>query len=536
MKYIAVFLFAFVFLSNAGICARAPVSEATEECLGCHSSIHPGIVAQWEKSRHAMISPQKALVIKGPGRKISVTKVPAKLMRTSVGCAECHMLRAKDHMDSFDHNGVEIHVVVSPDDCATCHKKEAEEYGENIMANAIKNLADNEVYQLLQRTIIGTPVFDDDGSLTYKPADDEKRAESCFYCHGTNLKLKGMETRDTVLGEMEFPKIEGWPNQGVGRINLDESMGSCTPCHTRHTFSIEMARKPDTCKECHEGPDVPAFKAYKASKHGSIYSSMKKKWNFSSVPWIIGKDFTAPTCAACHISMLANTDGEIIAQRTHKMSDRLSWRLFGLIIAHPHPIEPDTTKIKNKDGLQLPADFDGGLASSFLIDGTEQKKRAGNMQAICKNCHSGSWVNAHWDQFEKTIEDTNNDVLTATKIMREIWHKGYAQGLEKGKNPFDESIERMWCDSWLFYANTVRFASAMCGGGDYVVFADGRYQLSRRTRQLYDWLRLQKRLFPQSAPVAIKDNFFPAFAMAEKKKIPEKSMPGHGDLPQTRRR
>ena len=29
---------------SEAVCARAPVSEATEECLGCHSTLHPGIV------------------------------------------------------------------------------------------------------------------------------------------------------------------------------------------------------------------------------------------------------------------------------------------------------------------------------------------------------------------------------------------------------------------------------------------------------------------------------------------------------------
>jgi hydroxylamine dehydrogenase len=57
----------------------------------------------------------------------------------------------------------------------------------------------------------------------------------------------------------------------VGRVNLDGSRGACSACHTRHRFSIEMARKPYTCKECHVGPDVPAFKVYSASKHGNIF-------------------------------------------------------------------------------------------------------------------------------------------------------------------------------------------------------------------------------------------------------------------------
>ena len=95
-----------------------------------------------------------------------------------------------------------------------------------------------------------------------------------------------------------------------------------------------MARKPYTCKECHAGPDVPAFKVYSASKHGNIFSSMGESWNFGAVPWTVGKDFTAPTCAACHVSLLVNTDGEVVTERTNQMNNRIPWRIFGLIYAN----------------------------------------------------------------------------------------------------------------------------------------------------------------------------------------------------------
>ncbi len=88
---------------------------------------------------------------------------------------------------------------------------------------------------------------------------------------------------------MNFPVIDGWPNQGVGRVDLDGTRGSCSACHTRHTFSIEIARKPYTCKECHVGPDVPVYKVYSASKHGNIYHSKKQDWDFSAVPWTVGR-------------------------------------------------------------------------------------------------------------------------------------------------------------------------------------------------------------------------------------------------------
>jgi hydroxylamine dehydrogenase len=465
-----------------------PVSDATAECIECHRIIHPGIVSGWEKSRHGKITPEKAMAVKGLARKVSSQTVPENLAKVVVGCAECHNQRPEAHADTFEHNGYDVHTVVSPEDCAICHKEEARQYSGNIMSHAYGNLVNNEIYQMQQDAILGIGHNRGANPIAYQPAVSE--AEACLYCHGTKLSVSGSEVRDTELaGELEFPVIDGWPNQGVGRINLDGSRGSCSACHTRHQFSIEMARKPYTCKECHIGPDVPAFKVYTASKHGNIFSAHQSTWEFESVPWTIGQDFTAPTCAACHISLLVNTDGDVVAQRTHQMNNRLPWRIFGLIYAHPHPLSPDTTQIRNKDNLPLPTDFEGGTADKFLIGKAEMDQRRKSMQAICLNCHGTAWVAGHWERFENTIRETNAKTLAATRTMSEIWRKGYARGLSDPKaNPFDEAVEKQWVDTWLFYANTTRFASAMAGGGDYGVYADGRYHLNKRIAELSDWL------------------------------------------------
>jgi len=79
--------------------------------------------------------------------------------------------------------------------------------------------------------------------------------------------------------------------------------------------------------------------------------------------------------------------------------------------------------------------------------------------------------------------------------MNDIWKKGFAKGIRQGESMFDEAIERKWCDTWLFYGNTIRFASAMSGGGDYGVFADGRYQLNQSIAEMQDWLNLRLQLF-----------------------------------------
>ena len=109
LTYVQVF-FSVVVVSMVmvGPCAGkdAPMSGATEECIGCHSTVTPDIVADWKKSRHARITPAEALKKSERERRISVDKVPDKLAGTTVGCAECHTLNVAAHKDSFNHTDV----------------------------------------------------------------------------------------------------------------------------------------------------------------------------------------------------------------------------------------------------------------------------------------------------------------------------------------------------------------------------------------------------------------------------------------------
>lgn len=487
MKRVAGLLMAFLmhFFFIFAVSTWAGVSDATETCISCHASVTPGIVAEWKKSVHARVTPAEALKKDKLSRKISASKVPAELENVVVGCAECHTLNPKVHKDTFEHNGYQVHIVVTPRDCQTCHPVEVAQYDKNLMSHAHSNLKKNPVYHNLVDTSLGPQIFKG-GKLVYEKPSDLTQADACLYCHGTKVEVKGMATRETELGEMEFPVLSGWPNNGVGRINPDGSQGACTSCHPRHAFSIAVARKPYTCAECHKGPDVPAYKVYMVSKHGNIFSSSKCKWNFNAVPWTVGKDFTAPTCATCHASLIVDEEGNVIAERTHQMNDRSAWRLFGLIYAHPHPRDADTTKIKNKAGLPLPTELTGEPVEAFLISKSEMKERTARMKKVCSACHATNWVEGFFTKLDKAIETTNKQTLAATQILLEAWNKGVAKGLPS--SIFDEAIEKMWVEQWLFYANSTRFAAAMAGA-DYGAFANGRWYLNKNLQQMADWLK-----------------------------------------------
>lgn len=469
--------------------ASQELSPETQACIGCHSMFTPGIVQDWLTSRHSKTAPQQALGKPDLRRRVSAGKILEQFSRYAVGCFECHSLNPAKHRDNFEHMGFKINVVVSPNDCRTCHPLEVEQYEGSKKAHAIKNLLSNPVYHTLVKSTDGLTTVENGKIVAHDPSDVTLR-ETCLGCHGTRIEVKGMKKVMTKMGEIPVPHLTNWPNQGVGRENPDGSLGACSACHPRHGFSIEVARKPYTCAQCHLEPDVPAWNVYKESKHGNIYASKEKEWKFSSVPWIVGTDFQAPTCASCHNSLLVSPTGDVIAERTHDFGARLWVRLFGLVYAHPQPRSGNTTIIKNKDKLPLPTAFTGEPAREYLIDRSVQEKRLSTMKTVCKSCHSTDWVDNHFEKLDTTTKETNQMTFSATMLMVGAWENG----IEDKTNPFDESIEKLWVKQWLFYANSIRYASAMTGAPDYAAFKNGWWELSHNLQQMKDQIELKKLL------------------------------------------
>jgi hydroxylamine dehydrogenase len=273
MKRILIGLLMPFFLSANGVAAperKSPlapaVSSAAQECLGCHSSSTPGIVAQWRESPHA---------------------------RKSVDCYSCHRAAENDPA-AFDHNGHKIAVIVTPNYCARCHKSEAEQFGKSHHAKAAQFIGSLD--NMLGEIVEGGPAA----------------VNGCRQCHGSEVKS---------LGKGKFDPAT-WPNSGIGRINPDGSRGTCAACHGRHGFSSALARQPENCGKCHLGPDHPQSEIYAESKHGIQYRSNIAKMNLNSKSWIVGKDYSAaPTCATCHMSATSTQ------KVTHDVGDRISYTL-----------------------------------------------------------------------------------------------------------------------------------------------------------------------------------------------------------------
>ena len=462
------------------------LSPSTQACIACHSQYTPGIVHDWMSSRHASTISAEAMKKPELELRISAKSLPEELSTYKVGCYECHSLNPKNHKDNFEHMGFRINVVVSPEDCRTCHPKEVTQFSGSKKANAIKNLMENSSYHAMVREMTGVKRLVKGTLITEKPTESTLH-ESCLGCHGTIVDVKRMKQITTPSGDIMVPDLTNWPNQGVGRKNPDGSFGACTACHPRHSFSIEVARQPYTCAQCHLEPDVPSWDVYKESKHGNIFFSKGGTWHLDAVPWTAGKDFTAPTCATCHNSLIVAPTGAIIAERTHDFGSRLWVRLFGLIYSHAQPVSGDTTVIRNTDNQPLPTTYDGFPASKYLIDAGEQRARLGRMKAICNACHNTDWINGHFARLADTIRETDMMTRTATDLMLDAWNSG----LEDKSNPYDESIEQRWIKQWLFYANSIRYASAMTGAPDYASFKLGWWEMTNNLVEMQELIELK---------------------------------------------
>ena len=381
------------------------MSEQSKACIECHKVTSPGIFSDWSDSIHA---------------------------RANITCLDCHLADGDDNDIATAHSKVynrsdlpygerkyfaPISAVVTPNDCSRCHPGEAEEYGRSKHANTMEIM------------------WKVDPWLNDGMNNEMERETGCYTCHGTVLEMKD--------GKLTS---ECWPNVGVGRVNLDGSLGSCTSCHTRHRFSIAEARKPEACGQCHLGPDHPQIEIYTESKHGAIYNAEGHEWNFNAAPgtWTPGTDFRAPTCATCHMS------GAGKVHTSHDVTERLSWEL------------QTKTSIRPEDFKPFPAKTNWE---------TERKK----MKDVCLQCHSQSWADNHYERTDRAVNQYN-DIYWAPveKKMAELYEKKL---LDRSKY-FDEPLEVESYELWHHEGRRARMGTAMMAP-DYAWW-HGFYECKKR--------------------------------------------------------
>jgi hydroxylamine dehydrogenase len=419
--------------------AHVSVPAASKQCVSCHGQVNPGIVGHWEGSTHA---------------------------EKGVACVDCHRAGDED-VDGYDHYGYRIATIVTPRDCSACHQTESAQFASSHHANG-GNILDS-LDNFLAETVEGSrQPFNPHGApgSGSQMIDGMASANSgCRQCHGSKVALEGTDGLPVTVDDLE-PDEEGiptnqdavariakddnarpilmaasWPNTGIGRINLDGSLGSCSACHSRHDFSPRRARQPENCGKCHLGPDHPQKEIYEESKHGVAYRDLKDEMNLNAVDWVLGEDYSAaPTCATCHMSGNIRNGGRI----THDPGERISWTN-----RPPVSVKMDTDLGHNI----VPA---GAADREALIHDTADQKRQ-RMKDVCSNCHTPGYVNGFYEQYDALVALYNNKFgLPGQAIVGALTSNGIIS-----KTNFDDEVEWTWFYLWHHEGRRARHGASM---------------------------------------------------------------------------
>jgi hypothetical protein len=421
--------------------ASITVPASSSQCVECHGRSTPAIIDHWKGSTHA---------------------------EKGVGCVDCHRAQAGD-IDGFSHYGQTIATVVTPRDCASCHPAEAEEFQRSHHAKGGRILASLDNFlAVTAEGMRGTfdPHGQTPGFVTNTVNGMSSEIVGCRQCHGSKLGLESVDGDIITIDDLKpgpdgrptnadavakvrknengQPKLHTstWPNTGIGRINLDGSLGSCSACHSRHDFSPRRARQPENCGKCHLGPDHPQFEIYNESKHGIAYRDLQGHMNLDAETWVLGKDYSqAPTCATCHMSGHLRNGGKV----THDPGERISWT--------------------NRPPLSLPMDTD--VEGEVVAEADPEKRRdlvrdtAGSkrdrMKQVCNHCHTPDYVNAFYKQYDDFVVLFNEKFARPGQaVMKKL------NDLELvTKQQFDEEVEWTWYLLWHHEGRRARHGASM---------------------------------------------------------------------------
>ncbi len=183
----------------------------------------------------------------------------SKHSEKGIGCELCHIVSDKEMKDEIKRvmslRGIKesqcqderVNNVVPPKVCSQCHPKQYNEFVESSHGNAYKKL-----------------------KMHLNLNEDSKFFDNsdCFRCH-----------------QIEF---------------------KCTSCHSRHEFSIEVARRPETCGVCHSGERHPQKETYLNTLHGVTYQTKGQDWDWGGniEEWHEKqeeKPNSVPLCITCHM-------------------------------------------------------------------------------------------------------------------------------------------------------------------------------------------------------------------------------------------
>ncbi len=342
--------------------------KATGKCAECHRNTQYSIVHEFEMSAHAA---------KG------------------VNCLDCHQVAPEQQ--GKPHHGFVINTGPTPANCRACHEA---------------------IYQQFLRSRHAAP------SWASVAGDKDFTPEQISFSEKFQPGGTRRPPHPLTAIEGEAATRSGCLScHSIGRPNADGTIGNCTACHTRHTSSIEFARLPSTCGQCHLGPDHSQLEIYTESRHGAMFNAQRAMLRLDTPAGkLTTQDMFVPTCATCHMSGL-NGRGA-----THDPSDRLSYYLFSEITEE----RPNATR---------------GRAA---------------MKDICLQCHTPTLVERIYREGDAVVKATNEKIAEGKAIMDALRQDGLLPAAG-----FSVPLQFSYFDLWHYYGRTAKHAAFM-GGADFV--------------------------------------------------------------------
>ncbi len=365
---------------------RNALAESDDNCVTCHRNTTPGIVEQYGHSTMAA---------------------------AEVSCQDCHEVEA-GYPGAVEHQGTHVLPMPSTQKCATCHPSEVAQFNQSRH---------------------GLPAY-----VAMVGAADLREDHQEIYASIPEGKFNPDRARNSLY-HLEGPAVTRFACHSchdIGKPHEDGSVGQCQKCHVRHEFSREQARKPETCNNCHIGPDHPQWEIYQQSKHGIAYATKGHEWHWEAESGTLDEtDFPAATCAICHISGFGGSS------TTHDIGDRLTWYLFA----------PVSERRPSWQDNQV------------------------RMKSVCQACHNTNFIEDFYTDADALTERINEWVRESNDIIAPLKEKGLLT-----EAPFDEPIDFTHFDLWHHWGRTAKFGAWM-QGADYVQW-HGAYEILRDLAEL----------------------------------------------------
>jgi len=316
------------------------------ECMDCHAKIRPQTIAEWKESKHS---------------------------QANVGCIDCH---GSDHSSPEDVVYVQV---ARANVCAKCHQKQVDQdrAGKHSRALGAMKTMPNAHWRAGGR---GLPVGG---------------GETCSNCHRTGSPH--------VFRDLPYDRFGGVEGRA-----LEWGAGACSSCHSRHSFSVQEARQPQTCEFCHSGPDADQWGMYSTSRHGILFDLKQRN--------LLPADAAIPTCQTCH---MPNGDHDVLT----------AWGFRGIRL--PLPDDKDwaadiTDQLKGLNVMEL--DGSDGLVKSTMIGtdllrSTKQdwQRERDRMVKICSQCHSETYVKQELQNGDDNIRSADHLLAQAIRIMADLY-------------------------------------------------------------------------------------------------------------------